>query len=261
MRWIFLILLSFNVVYFGWELDRESNKAIRIQSSVTHTQAGVEELQLVTDNKSSLQLRQFTDAQNSGDFNDEIVESVQGSINDLVTDLPEISITNLDIDTGNAYCFTYGPIAEELQAVGLSDWFKSRWAKTNMYHTDEHGKHMFWIYLSPEQSRNDAMETIQTLERQGVNDYRLINRGNLENAISLGLFSSQAAVNKRLQELEKKGYNPVIVPYYDGKRVYWLDVMLQVDENTLNTVIEGYPSRYNYVPVKCSKIDITMQTS
>ena len=98
------------------------------------------------------------------------------------------------------------------------------------------------------------MDTIQELKDRGINDYRLISHGNLENAISLGLFSSQASVNGRLRELEQKGYKPVVVPYYDNKRLFWVDVRLRESNVPLDSVFTGFPSRYNYVPVSCDKI-------
>ena len=80
------------------------------------------------------------------------------------------------------------------------------------------------------------METIKSIREKGIRDYRLISQGNLQNAISMGLFSSQASVNKRLRELEKKGYKPIVVPYSDGKRAYWVDAQLPQDDAVLGKV-------------------------
>ena len=49
---------------------------------------------------------------------------------------------------------------------------------------------------------------IADLERKGVSDYLLINRNGLKNAISLGVFSSQDAVNRRLTEMTRKATSP-----------------------------------------------------
>jgi len=140
--------------------------------------------------------------------------------------------------------------------VGLSDWFKSRRASADLRHEDETGRQLFWIYLAPQDNRTEAMDTIQNLKDQGISDYRLIDRGNLENAISMGLFSSQASVNERLRELERRGYKPIVVPYYDNKRIYWVDVRLRQTGVPLEQVFAGFPSRYNYIPVDCDKIAV-----
>jgi hypothetical protein len=87
-------------------------------------------------------------------------------------------------------CFSFGPVADESQAT--------------MRHKDEQSRQLFWVDLAPQDSRQEAIVTIKTIRAKGVEDVRLISGGNLQNAISMGLFSSQAAVNKRLSELEKK---------------------------------------------------------
>lgn len=73
-----------------------------------------------------------------------------------------------------------------------------------MRHKDEQSRQLFWVDLAPQDSRQEAIVTIKTIRAKGVEDVRLISGGNLQNAISMGLFSSQTAVNKRLSELEKK---------------------------------------------------------
>ena len=98
------------------------------------------------------------------------------------------------------------------------------------------------------------MQAIEDLKSKGVSDYRLIETGDLRNAISLGLYSTQASVNKRLNELKNKGYQPVVVPYRDANAIYWLDVKLAGQQDILNKMFTEYPARYNSVPVKCSEI-------
>jgi hypothetical protein len=73
-----------------------------------------------------------------------------------------------------------------------------------MRHKDEQSQQLFWVDLAQQDSRQEAIVTIKTIRAKGVEDVRLISGRNLQNVISMGLFSSQAAVNKRLSELEKK---------------------------------------------------------
>ena len=82
----------------------------------------------------------------------------------------------------------------------------------------------------------------------------MISSGDLRNAISLGLFSTQAIVNKRLNELKSKGYQPIVVPYHNAKVIYWVDVKLMGQQNLLNDLFTEYPSRFNSIPMNCSEI-------
>ena len=98
------------------------------------------------------------------------------------------------------------------------------------------------------------MNVIEVFRDRGIRDFRLISKGDLENAISMGLFSSQASVNRRLQELQKEGFKPVVVPYSDGKRAYWVDAELGGDSELVEQVFNDYPSKFSSVPVNCGEI-------
>lgn len=276
MKWIFIFLLLVNVVYLGWELERQAaidrNRPVAVNSLPKSSR----ELELITEKDAGKQVLKApvapvlnstaetgasaTPAPAQGTASapatspETAAEANSKTTPDLVAAMPDIDTTGIEAGPGKYYCFTFGPLAEEIMAVGLRDWFKSRRAATAMRHEDQKGRQLLWIYLAPPDNRTEAMDTIRNLKDQGISDYRLIERGNLENAISLGLFSSQASVNERLQELERKGYKPIVVPYYDNKRIYWVDVKLRQTGVPLKQVFAGFPSRYNYVPVDCGKI-------
>lgn len=270
MKWIFIILLLINVVYLGWELERQAGIARGQPVAVNSVPRSSKQLVLITEKEAADQILKTPAApslnavagpeeETSPALPQSTTSADEGNPEttpSLVAEMPAIDITGIDTESGKLYCFTFGPLAEEIMAVGLSDWFKSRHSDAAMRHEDEQGRQLLWIYLAPQDNRTEAMDTIQNLRDQGISDYRLIDRGNLENAISLGLFSSQASVNERLRELERKGYKPIVVPYYDNKRIYWVDVRLRQSGVPLEQVFAGFPSRYNYVPVDCDKIAV-----
>lgn len=251
MRWIFIVFLLLNVVYFGWELDRQIKIDRRNTATDVHLAAGVNPLKLISEGDAQPKIFQKTSA-TLGASGDSIF--VLPADNQLVAELPEITTVTPDTVPGNFYCYTFGPIEEEMLAIGIGDWFKSRRAVTNTRFSDEKGKQLFWIYLAPQESGDDARDIIRDLKDKGVDDYRLISKGELQNTISLGLYSGHDAVNERIGELKQQGYQPIVVPYNDGKRVYWVDVRLSMNPDTLALIFKGYPSRYRYVPVECSNI-------
>lgn len=267
MRWLFIILLLFNIVYFGWEFDRQIKLDAEYTTPSQHIPADSQRLMLLTEHdnpsqllKSNVQIEvvevqapQQTFAATAPGANDDGNE-LPDSASQLVAELPEFNLSALRESSKGMLCYTFGPVAEELLAVGLSDWFKSRRAWSKIRYIDEKARQLFWVYLAPQESKKVAMKTIQELKNKGISDYRFINKGNLQNAISLGLFSSQAAVNSRLRELAKKGYNPVVVPYFNSKRVYWVDVKFSKDLDISDQLISGYPSRYTSIPVDCDKV-------
>ena len=80
---------------------------------------------------------------------------------------------------------------------------------------------------------------LQDLRERGIRDYRLISRGSLENAVSLGLYSSQSAVNKRLSELKQQGYKPIVVPYTNAGQIYWLDIRVASGSDIIEKMYAG----------------------
>jgi len=187
-------------------------------------------------------------------------------LDELAPGLPDLSTNNSqNIDDKKMLCVSFGPFTEKGQADELSNWLQEKKIQTKQ--RGEGGKQVqyFWIYLSAGESENEALAAIEDLKGKGVKDYKLINKGNLQNAISLGLFSTQSAVNNRLNELKSVGYKPIIVPYHKNQSIIWIDARVDTKgtdrENILSEFIDGYPSRFNSIPVRCEEIFDASETS
>lgn len=263
MRWIFIILLIVNVVYFGWELDRETRLHFSSRSEVLPVPAGVKRLRLVEEIPvpeaaempgSTERGETLTTGRPDTRKTDVMIE--QSVVDELLVVIPPIRTSGRELPGTRpaSLCFSYGPFPDRDQAVSLMTWFRDRGIDVSQRFEQDRENPMFWIYLAPQATRDSAMEALESLKKKGVKDYRLIETGTLQNAISLGLFSTQASVNRRLNELKDKGYQPVVVPYRDADAIYWIDVRLVGDSPVLNQMFSGFPARFNSVPVKCSEI-------
>lgn len=274
MKWFFILLLLMNVLYFGWELDRQTRMEVSNRSSLPKMPGQAKRLQFLEELETPPPLRN-TEIDSPLETISEPTDllSTTTTLNEYEAVAEDDIASDLDLLSGDSglsankeakgsgACFSFGPIADENQATGLHNWFASHGGTAQTRHTDEQGRQLFWVYLSPQESRQDAMATIRSFQDKGVRDFRLIVKGNLQNAISMGLFSSQATVNKRLSELNKKGYKPVVVPYSDGKRVYWVDAKLPDDGAVLGKVFSDYPSRFSSILVNCAEIAIALDYS
>ncbi len=288
MKWLFIIFLLLNVCYFGWELDRQTR--IEVSNSVRPftVPANVQKLFLLEElenlpGSTPAILSSAADENASGNEN-EIKGEVEGKvefpderdlpiqnivsmmdqgdvmiekkiIEELLSNLPEFTENHIqEPEKGKMLCISFGPFAESLQAGELSDWLRKNEIQTK-HRTESDGKdQLFWIYLSPSESKDEAIAAIEELRGKGIHDYKLIDKGNLQNAISLGLFSNQAAANRRLNELKNIGYLPIMVPYHKTQSVIWVDAKLDKRGNILSDFFSGYPSRFNSIPVKCKKL-------
>lgn len=273
MKWTFILLLLLNVIYFGWELDRQTNIEVKNSTAPFVISNNAKQLVLISELESSPALinqpiqEKESDLENIDASNvteqsvsfDQLTDDVmieEEFSNNLVSNLPDISANGIsqDKDSVEALCFSYGPFPANEQAKNLKQWFEQKKILVNQRTENEQTKKLFWIYLAPQKSRESAIAAIEDLKSKGIKDYRLISSGDLRNAISLGLFSTQAVVNKRLNELKSKGYQPIVVPYHNAEMIYWVDVKLIGQQNLLNDLFTEYPSRFNSVPMNCSEI-------
>ena len=275
MKWFAIILLVINLVYFGWELERQTRIDLGNASEAIMVPRGVKKLALVrelprppearhseeekgtNENSAEEEDNQADESSTFTDTDNSDVKLKEEFVGELMTQMPDIStISRLQDDPANrkTMCFSYGPFPDKNQSRELMDWFRKNSVDAWQRLETGNEKELFWIYLEPGESRSSAMQAIEDLKNKGVRDYRLIDTGDLRNAISLGLYSTQASVNKRLNELKTKGYQPVVVPYRDANAIYWLDVKLVGQHDVLNRMFTEYPARYNSVPVNCNEI-------
>ena len=114
-------------------------------------------------------------------------------------------------------------------------------------------RQFFWVYLEPT-TEAAANQYIDDLENRGFTDYLLIRRGNLKNAISLGLFRSQDSVNRRLAELSEKGYKPVVVPRFETTDQYWLSAQLAAEHSDTLELPESLLEEAKASEIDCEAI-------
>lgn len=70
----------------------------------------------------------------------------------------------------------------------------------------------FWVYVPPRPKLDEAQRKAKELATLGVQDYFVVNDGGRwQNALSLGLFSSRESAERRLEELKQKGVRSAII--------------------------------------------------
>lgn len=69
-----------------------------------------------------------------------------------------------------------------------------------------------WVYIPPQANQESARKKAQEVADLGVEDYFVVNDGSKwQNAVSLGIFSTREAGERRLAELRAKGVRSAIV--------------------------------------------------
>ena len=122
-------------------------------------------------------------------------------------------------------CVDIGPFGDANARDQVRDWLHDYVAATYMRVETVRKRQFFWVYLEPSSDRA-ARQNLAELRDRGIQDTLLIRRGDMKNSISLGFFRSQDSVNRRLAELNEKGYKPVVVPRFETSDLYWLSARL-----------------------------------
>ena len=150
-------------------------------------------------------------------------------------------------------CIEVGPFAEKQQLDRFRIWLRTRATTVHSRTETIIERQFFWIYLEAV-SDADAKKSLNDLARRGVKDYMLVRRGGLKNAISLGLFSSQDSVNRRLAEMGRQRYKPVFVPKFESTENYFVRATMVVGSEDTASVTGALTGDATVEQIECNGI-------
>lgn len=79
----------------------------------------------------------------------------------------------------------------------------------------------YWVYLQPFANRDQARRRLAELQARGIDSY-IIPKGELENGISLGVFTRRDLAEARLVELRRLGLSVDLYNIERSYREYWV---------------------------------------
>lgn len=217
-KWLVIFLLLGNVVVFGWRFNENIRAETIAAAGAPAIAAGTASLRLISELPKLPPKREPR-----RDLGEQLPSDDEAEVEvvDLTTEI------NSEKSASNA-CLSIGPIPDKARVDALRNWLRDSTAVMHTRAETVRERRFFWVYLEPA-SDAKAQERLADLKLRGVTDYMLIRRGGLKNAISLGLFRSQDSVNRRLAEMGKQGYKPVVVPKFEKTENYWIKATLAAD--------------------------------
>lgn len=115
---------------------------------------------------------------------------------------------------GAAACLEWGPLAAPELVRAQGELVALRITKTRV--RDTPGTPVWWVHIPPARSREEAERRLRELEALGVKDARVVTDDAYRNAVSLGIFRSEAAAAEQQARLrEIKVRNSAIVQRSD----------------------------------------------
>ena len=232
MKWVAIFFLLANVGYFGLQMNQRLDQVVpatAINEEIVSTPG--KPLVLLSELEELPPLRDET-----GSSEQETDQLEPDPLDEILPFDPQ----------GN--CVSIGPYESEEEILALKNWFSVRDMSARKRVEEKRSRERYWVYLEP-QDEAEAKAQLEELKNKGLSDYYMISKGDMKNAISLGLFSSQEAVNQRLVELEREGYNPVVVPQHKISRLLWLDAQTRND-----LALPVLPEGINITNIDCLEI-------
>lgn len=187
MRWFFFILVLANVGFYYWR-HMESSPPL----------AGL--VEAVADSGESLLLLS------------ESPTSLGRADSHLSPDEPQAS-------AGQETCWARGPYRRVEPPRGLA-------AQSPLFQlkAEVAGEIVeYWVHLGPYASRAEASQQNERLKKKSVDSF-VIRDGELENAVSLGVFSEASRAETLLERLRKRGYNAEIRRLSRHRYQYWVSL-------------------------------------
>ena len=232
MKLLGIAFLMVNVLLFAWQYNKHVENATREVVLRPALPAGVETLVLLSEMDTLPLLKPSAEDAATGDLSESEVKA--------------------DVEPADL-CLEAGPFSDAVARDGFKDWMADLVAALHTRSETVRKRKLFWVYLEPT-SDFGAQKSMVDLRVRGVQDYMLIRRGGLKNAISLGLFSSQDSVNRRLSELEEQGYQPVVVPRYETTDQFWVSAQLAAEYGSLPDIPETLLGDAAAIEIGCDTV-------
>jgi cell division septation protein DedD len=187
MRWVFFLLLAFNLAFFAWRVlfmpaaDPESARKSDIPS--------------VTADRVTL----------LSELDPRVVQVRKEAV----------------VVANPSLCVMVGAFASQVDARE----FMARLAALDVisyeHPVDLSAGEGYWVYLQPLANRDEARRRLAELQARGVDSY-IIPKGELENGISLGVFTRRDLAEARLAELGRLGLSANLHNIERSYREHWV---------------------------------------
>lgn len=183
MRWVFLLLLLLNSLYYGWSYLNASARAGNVLVLERHPETH-ESIRLVGDRSAYKE-------------------------NDPVA-LPAGDV-----------CMYVGGMAREEAVKQLEQRLLSLDIQADIEEVDSTVATDYWLYLPPLASRQASLRLLKELQARKIDSY-IITQGDLINGVSLGIFPNSDSAVSVMQRLHDAGYQPAMRELPRAHREYWV---------------------------------------
>jgi len=103
-------------------------------------------------------------------------------------------------------CHLIGPFHEKISARQVRDRLTAIPVRVDLYQINVPSKPVYWVYLGPMRSRQEAQEQHRQLVAKNIESF-IISEGPLLNGVSLGFFTVPESAQAMLKQRRDQGYD------------------------------------------------------
>ncbi len=143
-------------------------------------------------------------------------------------------------------CYSVGPFLLISDIKGVTQLF-GRAAISTKERSEALRKQVgYWVYIPPLANLQLAKGALQQMKQNDISDAMIISEGTKANAISAGVYKTEALGKERQNSLAQLGYEAKVEPLFRTQPQYWLDLELmnatQLPDRLWREVTAGYPN-------------------
>lgn len=214
MRWIAITLLVINAAYFAWQ-QYDATYSV-IDGATQHT------------TEHELRLAAEVIAPSSVDVDS--IDVPQSQV-DGQQSAPSAPVAHESaIATGRATpraCYSIGPFLIVNDVSNIAKIFEEvDGIATQQRAASERNRPDYWVFIPPLESLQAARSVVRDLQQRQIRDVLIISEGVKANAISAGVYNTEAQAQTRRDSIRALGYQAEIDPLYRTQPQYWLDIEL-----------------------------------
>ena len=199
MRWVLIILLMCNGIYFLWQnylVQNDNVEPAPINGSFGEASESLSLLSEIASDSDGLGI-------------EEADLSEVALVSSSKANTQQAKESGLQPQESPDLCLLIGPFKEEVSAKQMVGRLASLDIVVELRPIELQGKPDYWVHLPPQVTRKDAIKLLRELQVKKIDSF-LITEGELENGISLGFFTEKARAEAVFEQRLKQGYEPVI---------------------------------------------------
>jgi tetratricopeptide (TPR) repeat protein len=125
---------------------------------------------------------------------------------------------------GPGRCYRAGNFPDTDTSKRVARWMKDRGAEVVTLEQRDGEVQNYRVYVPALENWESVQSTLTTMRKKGIKDIMGIPSGELQNAISVGVFSTEGAARRRAGQLKTKGYLTQIAPRMRKRAAFRLTV-------------------------------------